>query len=375
MIMSVETKAKKVLDQARAIASGAGSWADFSNALFDQRKGIVAKTFGTSIERQAFFDSPQYEEINQILLSLMKRFPPTADVAKKSGKLVVRMPSSTHETLVIEAKSERVSLNQLMVAKLSIPLRNQSKIKSELIVEAFAATHGGYASDRVIVDPELNPIFLKKCRELGVDASDFRINHLLYNIRKTPKLGKLAPTTKRSEFDDYDNYRFASEIAVRVLQRTRGVTLDRILCDPELRLEFDQHALSLVEETSKLKLRLAALNLRKTHNLKPLTNPQSPIYDLVSAGPIRRIDLSKLPDLEGTYVFYEGTRPIYAGETEHLRKRIGLHVSRGLPDWVDLNSLSLRYFSETKPKQAERLEWLMSFINRERPLLNYQKVA
>jgi hypothetical protein len=106
----------------------------------------------------------------------------------------------------------------------------------------------------------------------------------------------------------------------RVLQRTRGVTLDRILCDPRLRLEFDHHAMKLVDERSALKLRWAGLNLRKTHNLKPLQDIETAtLYDLVSAGPVRRVDLSKLPDYEGTYVFYEGSRPIYAGETEHLR--------------------------------------------------------
>jgi hypothetical protein len=46
-----------------------------------------------------------------------------------------------------------------------------------------------------------------------------------------------------------------------------------------------------------------------------------------------------------------------------------------LPEWLDFEALSLKYFSETKPNQAARLEWLMSFINRERPLLNYQKAA
>lgn len=374
--MSVEAKANTILKQAQQLAAAMPSWADFSNALFNPQDGIVIKAFPSSFERQTFLDSKQYEAINELLLSLMKKFGTQAGAKpQKSGKLVVRMPASLHEFLTLEAKAERVSLNQLMISKLALPLRDKTKIDTEVIIEAFSAVHGGYASDRVVVDPELNPVFLAKCRELGMEASDFRLNHLLYNIRKSPKMGRLPETTKRTQFDDYDNYRFASEIAVRVLQRTRGVTLDRILCDPELRWEFDRHAMGLVDERSKLKLRLAALNLRKTHNLKPLKSTQGPIYDLVSAGPIRRFDLRKLPELEGTYVFYEGSRPIYAGETEHLRKRIELHVAKGLPGWVDQESLSLKYFSESKPKQSERLTWLMSFINRERPLLNYQMVA
>lgn len=374
--MSVEAKANFILKEAQKLLPSMQSWADFSNALFSPTDGIVTKTFPTSMERQAFLDSAQYEAINVLMLNLMKKHgPDAAPQPQKSGKVVVRMPTSLHEFLALEAKSERVSLNQLMVAKLALPLREKAETKSEIIIEAFAAVHKGFASDRVMVDPELNPLFLKKCRALGAEESDFKLNHMLYNIRKTPSKGKLPPTTNRTEFNDYDNYRFASEIAVRVLQRTQGVTLDRILCDPFLRLEFDRHAMSFTDEQSKLKLRMAALNLRKTHNLRPLAKSQGPIYDLVSAGPIARVDLRRIPNLEGTYVFYEGPRPIFAGETEHLRKRIELHVSKGLPGWLDRESLSLKYFSETKPKQAERLAWLMSFINQERPLLNYQMVA
>src|SRR3954470_9407353 len=134
--MSVEAKANKVLEKARAIAPTVGSWADFSNALFGHGEGIIAKTFGTSIERQAFFDSKQYEEINEILLSLMKKFG-TGEGAKpkKSGKLLVRMPTSLHELLVLEAKSEGVSLNQLIVSKMALPLRDRTKVKSDLIIE------------------------------------------------------------------------------------------------------------------------------------------------------------------------------------------------------------------------------------------------
>ena len=52
------------------------SWADFSNALFGPTDGIVTKTFPTSMERQAFFDSEQYEAINVLMLTLMKKHGP-----------------------------------------------------------------------------------------------------------------------------------------------------------------------------------------------------------------------------------------------------------------------------------------------------------
>jgi hypothetical protein len=105
------------------LATKVESWADFSNALFSQRNGIVARTF-TDAERQAFYSSNQYEQINQILISLMNKFGVSngANPKRKSGKFIVRVPASLHEFLAIEAGSEGVSLNQLAVAKLAIPL-------------------------------------------------------------------------------------------------------------------------------------------------------------------------------------------------------------------------------------------------------------
>jgi hypothetical protein len=286
----------------------------------------------------------------------------------------VRVPKTLHEVLEVEAKTEGVSLNQLVVSKLSWPLRERVDLSVDLIAKAYADVYDGYSSDRVIVDPLINARFLVRCHELGLAAEDYRLNHALYDIRKSTKI-RLPRCTKRTQFDDFDDYRFSSEIAVRVLQRTKGATLDRILCDPELLSEFDGIAQQLVDETSPLKLRWAALNLRKTHNLKPVTL-SAPTYDLVSAGPFKSIDLDSLPTMQGTYVFYDLTRPVYAGETDNLRKRIGLHLSHRLPQWTDDDTnLSLRYFAESGSKQDERLRWLRWFIIRENPLLNYQQVA
>ena len=44
----------------------------------------------------------------------------------KSGKLVIRMPKSLHTMLAAEAEEEGVSLNQLMLCKLSNRIRWQT---------------------------------------------------------------------------------------------------------------------------------------------------------------------------------------------------------------------------------------------------------
>lgn len=371
--MSIQVKANSILDNARKIAGHVTSWADYSNALFDQESGLVAQTFSDDMERQAFYDTDQYDELYQILADLMDRFDTVGGASPKSGKFMVRLPKSLHEVLDIEAKTEGVSLNQLVSAKLALPYRTKLDTSVSRLVRAFIDVHDGYASDRVIVDPTLNGKFLARCRELGLARTPYQLNHALQDIRKSKK-AKLPPTTKRTEFRDFDNYRYASEIAVRVIQRTEGVSLDHILCDPDIAKRFDGEARRLTDEHSSLKLRWAALNLRKTHNLKP-TDQMGPMYDLVTAGPVRTVNLDELPVLQATYVFYDNRWPIYAGETDNLRKRITTHVTRGLADWIDARDLTLRYFVETAPKQEERLSWLRSFINQNKPLLNYQRTG
>jgi HicB family len=383
--MSITQRANAVLEKAHQIADRVETWSDFSLLMYDADSGVVARTFPSEIERAAFFDSEEYEELNRIQLQLMKKtglvVGSKPKLSQKSGRFNVRVPKSLHQSLEIEAKRENVSLNQLAVAKLAIPLRSAAGVDIAPIVNAFTDVHDGYSSDRVVADPDYNAKYLRRCRELGMEYSDFQLNHTLYNIRKSKKArdraGVVIPrTTKKTEFDDFDSYRFASEIAVRVLQRTKGVTLDRILCDPKLASEFDKIALSLVNQTV-LKLRWAALNLRKTHNLKPVTDNAASQYDLVSKGPVKSIDLNAISAFSGLYAFYDSKRPLFASETSNLRDRLSLHLKYGIP-CVDLKSddaIELKTFETPNVSREDRVQWLMNFITREHPLLNYQRAA
>jgi hypothetical protein len=204
------------------------------------------------------------------------------------------------------------------------------------------------------------------------------LNHTLLNIRKTTKFSKLlAKTTQRAGGFDYDDFAFAAEIGVRTLQRTEGATLDRILCDPALVTAFDSLANQLAPGHAIVELRAAALNLRKTHRLKPI-DASIAEYDLVSVGPIRRVNLAALASSPGAYAFYDATRPIFAGETENLQRRIGHHLGSGLPKWLDISNteeLVLKTLELPASNREKRLDWLTSFVNVERPLLNYQRAA
>lgn len=372
--MNITAKARLLLEHATALAARGASWPDFSNEIFDQTRGLVVKTFPTGIERQAFYDTPQYTQLHAIMSDLMKAQGLAA--APKSGKFVVRVPKTLHEVLDVEARREGVSLNQLVVAKLAFPLREKARLDARLIVRAFADVCDGYATDRVVVDPDLDPKYLYRCRELGLTATDYMLNHALFDVRKSGK-ADLPSATRPTVFRDVDDYGYGAEIAVRILQKTHGVSLDRILCDPELIRSFDDLSGELVRERSILKRRWAALNLRKSRRLRP-TDLSGPMYKLVSCGPVAAIPLADIPASPATYVFYESNRPLFAGETDNLQRRMELHRgAREVSSGLDLSGegVVLKQFSAPNLVPTDRQRWLRQFINCERPLLNYQRTA
>lgn len=375
--MSFAKKAKMIREQAETLSRSVKTWADFSVAIFGHDDGLIAKEFADEAERQLFYDSDEYKELCKMRQKLMHKFGVNkGGNPEKSGRVLVRLPRAIHKSLEVEAMKEGVSLNQLAVSKLTLPLRERVDLDLPIIVDAFTSVYDGYSIDRVIVDPELNSKFLAECARLGLRESDYRINHALMDVRKSKKF-PLPKTTKRTEFNDFDDYLFASEIAVRLLQRSKGVTLDQILCDPAIAIEFDKIAKGLVKQPI-LKLRWAALNLRKTRRLRPIKEATDDLtVNLIPAGSVKTLEVGELPRTPGVYSFFDANRPLFAGETDNLQHRVKLHLGAKMPEWVDIKS-DFDYILKYAPMPASpkhREDWLFDFIGHERPLLNYQKVA
>jgi predicted HicB family RNase H-like nuclease len=123
------TKAQQVLRKAEQLAAGAATWADLSNALFDPYRGLLTREFPAGAARAHFRKTPEYKAIGQLLEDMMERTGVLEGATpRKSGKFVVRLPSSLHAALEREAEEEGVSLNQLVVTKLAINLKTASGI-------------------------------------------------------------------------------------------------------------------------------------------------------------------------------------------------------------------------------------------------------
>lgn len=204
------------------------------------------------------------------------------------------------------------------------------------IISAYEAVRNGNSVDRVVVDPEMNAAFLAECQRLGLVAAGATLNRALINLRKA---GYLRGIKSRSPSPgDDDPYRFAAEMAARHMERRDGVTLDDILCDPDLAAEFDKLAAAISPGFTPLQYRWAALNLRKKSGLSPelLARVASPKQVLTF--PIPALSLDSIPSEQGLYLFFTRDVCLYVGEAENLRNRIGKHLdhsdNKGLARWM-----------------------------------------
>ena len=200
-----------------------------------------------------------------------------------------------------------------------------SHIDDALIRQAFEKTHLGFSADRTIADPELNSAYLRECAVQCLEFPAKYLNRALMNLRKTGTLD--VETTHRTSFDDED-YRFASEIAIRLLERRDGTTLDEIICDPTSATEFDEIAAGISAGFTPLNYRWAALSLRKQRELSPeIATRVIPPKDvkLIKLGGLIP---DEVPNQPGVYRFIdlESNVTLYVGEASKLRRRLSKHA-------------------------------------------------
>jgi site-specific DNA-methyltransferase (adenine-specific) len=145
------------------------------------------------------------------------------------------------------------------------------------------------------------------------------------NLRKAGDLG--IRTTCTTSFDD-DDYRFGAEIAIRLLERRDGVTLDDVLCDPALAGEFDGIAETIAPGFTALKYRWAALSLRKQRELEPEVASRILAPEDAKLVKLTELRLQDVPQQPGVYVFVDvqSKQALYVGEASNLRQRLGKHV-------------------------------------------------
>ena len=68
-----QDRKKELVAEAKAIARRVDSWIALSNAVTDPVDGLIARYFPDTRQREEFLRSPEYEELNQLLVRTIKK--------------------------------------------------------------------------------------------------------------------------------------------------------------------------------------------------------------------------------------------------------------------------------------------------------------
>jgi site-specific DNA-methyltransferase (adenine-specific) len=236
----------------------------------------------------------------------------------------------------------------------------------------------------LLADPDLNAAFIAGCRAKGAEGTPCDWNRLLLRLRKSHGLPAREILHKtRLSARDMDPYIFASEIALVQIALEHGageLTVDDMLCDPELAARFDAAAARHAPGFAPLAYRWAGLALRKrAHAVREHAAGFSRRFreiDLPRARtwPLRGADLQGQP---GVYLLRSGSRSdLYLGETTDLGRRLSVHFGPGRP-WGENPPLTVKWMpldgSAARTRRRCALQSLL--ISRYEPLWNCRQLA
>jgi len=137
------------------------------------------------------------------------------------------------------------------------------------VKRAFFSVQQGHSTDDVIINDSLREAFLRSCdrelKKLGVDPKkELDYNWTLENLRKAGKLGSVFSRKRKEPCVRKDaTYKRAKDVAGEIISQGLKTTIDRIMCDPTQRGEFDRKAQNITPGIELYLVRKAALNYRK----------------------------------------------------------------------------------------------------------------
>ena len=118
-------KFKRILEFAHTAVGQCADSTEFFNVIFGT-DGKANELLPNAEERRAFLRSEECKAIRKLRLSLPKSTVKNIEEMNSKGPLTVslQLPRSVYDSLVAEAVAERVSLDQLCLAKLLAQLRD-----------------------------------------------------------------------------------------------------------------------------------------------------------------------------------------------------------------------------------------------------------
>jgi site-specific DNA-methyltransferase (adenine-specific) len=251
----------------------------------------------------------------------------------------------------------------------SAKAEKQREELAKAVIQAYKAVHEGYSTDYLLTDPELNKRFVEECSRLGAPGDAVICNQTLLRVRKQGKLPRGAQRRRRISPHEMDAYSHASEVALHQVSVEANVTLDGILCDPDLAGHFDALAARFAPgRYTSFEYRWAALSLRKrAKSAKRLARKYEQWLDQPLPKPHA---LAKLPTTDdwksGVYVLLGRSGVVvYVGETGELSQRLAQVVANEA--WQELDLKAVHVFPA---EEQGRLGLKAILIQRLGPALN-----
>jgi site-specific DNA-methyltransferase (adenine-specific) len=148
------------------------------------------------------------------------------------------------------------------------PVRRDNAFENA-VIRAFFSSHEGESTEEVIINDSLRDAFLKACdaelAKLHLSPREERdYNWALETLRKEGKLGGVFNRRKRriASVKDAD-FKLAKEAAKTIMSARLTKDIDRVMCDPDLRKQFDEESRKVAPGIDPYLVRKAALNYRK----------------------------------------------------------------------------------------------------------------
>jgi hypothetical protein len=208
------------------------------------------------------------------------------------------------------------------------PLRPDMS-RDSILVKAFGEIHDGYSVDRTLADPQLAARFVKRCRQLGIDAPHAAVCRRLLRLRKA---GGFPVKTTREDKRNLHPFLIPAEIAFAKVTYRYDASYDDLLADPDVGKAFDENVAKVGRSGDAVDFRLAALHLRKNVRSRRKADAEELAHLDISKveahwhtpGHLSNIRLDTVPSSEGIFSLREPGRYLFLSQSENLRSGVGI---------------------------------------------------
>lgn len=337
----------------------------------------VAKKLGR--QWLSFELSPEYVKLGRERLEKIA----VGDLLDGAAEPKVSAPSTADgKTLHAPKKSNRKNKSSSTLS-LFDDLEVSPDDTDQSMIDCFESISAGFSVDRVMADPLLNEKFQLACDQAGIDGAPLRRNRKLFSLRKAGSLAAAGiETTQRTTFSwrEQSSYRFASEIAWRRLgDEYPESSLEDLLCDPQLAVQFDQLASRYAPGYRPIEYRWAAISLRDQRATIASGSSTDDSINPVTHGIEIKVDSSgtnafdHIPSSSGCYaIIGDDDAIIFVDEVDDLRIRSSRQFGDRavLDEWLTIFGPFTFRYAVVEAVGGARQELAARLIQRYQPAWN-----